>query len=166
MTARPGTKIAASFPCHCRGGRCGRSGKRRTDLLCKGSHAARDDWIAARLATVFRASLATFTWEESAAPRHGGYIRIRHTALYHAVLAHLRRTAHAVGGAQIPAPAGFAADPFEELSRRDRAASGSCPRRNQQRQRPVADRSKGRKGSVPQRTGDSALLPPRQPQSL
>ena len=50
--------------------------------VCKGSHAARDDGIVARLATVFRATLARSTWEESAAPRHGGYIRLRHTVLY------------------------------------------------------------------------------------
>jgi hypothetical protein len=43
-------------------------------------------------------------------------------------LPHLRRIAHAVGGGQIPAPAGSAADPFEELMRLDRGKSESCLR--------------------------------------
>ena len=45
--------------------------------VCKGSHAARDDGIVARLAAVFRATLARSTWKEAAARRHGGYIRLR-----------------------------------------------------------------------------------------
>ena len=35
MIAWARTKIASSFPWHCRGGRCGRFGERRTDLFAK-----------------------------------------------------------------------------------------------------------------------------------
>jgi hypothetical protein len=57
MIAWARTKIASSFPWHCRGDRCGRLGERRTNLLCKGIHAARDDGIVAQLATVSKQPL-------------------------------------------------------------------------------------------------------------
>ena len=95
--------------------------------LRKGSHPARDDGIVARLATVFRATLARSTWEESAAPCHGGYI-VSATPFFIRSVCHLLRAAHAVGGGQTPAPASSAAEPFEELSRLDRGTSESCLR--------------------------------------
>ena len=60
-------------------------------------------------------------------PAMVGYPSPPHRSLY-AALAHLRRTAQAVGGGQIPAPAGSAADPFEEFRRLDRGKSESCLR--------------------------------------
>ena len=50
--------------------------------VCKRSHTARHDGIVARLAAVFRATLARSPWKESADPRHGGCIRLRHHRSY------------------------------------------------------------------------------------